>query len=188
MKMDIIKTEFEGLQILRPKKYHDERGWFSEIYNQSFLKDNGIIEDFIQDNHSFSINKYTFRGFHLQTEPYSQAKLVRCLKGSILDIVIDLRSDSKTFNKIFTIELSDSDNNMILIPSGFAHGFLTLEDNVEVYYKVSKNYSPNHEVTILYSDIKIPIEWPKDKMTISEKDKNGISLETFTQGLTRKGG
>jgi dTDP-4-dehydrorhamnose 3,5-epimerase len=185
--MDIIQTDFEGLFVLKPKKYQDNRGWFSEIYNRNHLKKNGIFEDFIQDNHSFSKNKYTFRGFHLQREPQDQAKLVRCLRGSILDIVIDLRSESKTFKNIFTIELSYINNIMILIPSGFAHGFLTLEDNVEVYYKVDKDYSPNHEVTILYTDVKIPIDWPEDKMTISTKDRNGISLETYLTSLTDKG-
>ena len=163
------------LKILKPIIFTDDRGWFYEAFKES---DFSFGPNFIQDNHSYSIHKGTIRGLHIQMAPYEQAKLVRVLKGKILDVVVDLRPDSKTYLKVNTFELDDQNKSALFIPKGFAHGFITLEDHTEVYYKVDQIYSKDHEMTIMYNDSILNVAWPKfQKYTVSTKDSLGLNLQ-----------
>jgi len=174
--MDIIKTEFEKLILIKLEKHNDNRGWFCESYSKREFMKNRMEYDFIQDNHSYSKFKNTVRGLHMQNDPYQQTKLVRCIKGSIFDVAVDLRKESKTYLKYFSTILSAENNLLLLIPKGFAHGFLTLEDDVEVYYKVDNQYSKNHELTIRFDDETLSISWPGSRYIVSDKDKDGVSI------------
>lgn len=165
-------TYIKDLFIVEPKLNSDERGWFSETYNKSRFLELGLNIEFIQDNHSSSRKKGTLRGLHLQTDPNAQTKLVRCTKGSILDVAIDLRKSSGTYLKVFTIVLSEDNKKQLLIPKGFAHGFITLEENVEVQYKVDQYYSKENDRSIRYNDPLFNIDWGTDEIILSEKDKN----------------
>lgn len=163
----------EGIILIDTVKHEDHRGYFSETFNQK--KNNQFKNlNFVQDNQSLSLQKYVFRGLHYQSPPFAQDKLIRVLRGAILDIVLDLRRSSKTFGKHASFEISSSKFNQILVPKGFAHGFLTLEENTEVFYKVTDYYSPNHDFGINIFDkelnIKLPIE--NDKIILSQKDLN----------------
>lgn len=170
--MKIIETNIKDLLIIEPSVFKDDRGWFSESYNKEKLKLLGISINFIQDNHSLSLEKGTIRGLHLQTNPNAQTKLVRCTKGRILDVAVDLRKSSPTYLKVFTIELSTVNQKQLLIPKGFAHGFVTLEDNTEVQYKVDEYYSKEHDRSIKYNDPIFNIDWVVDNVILSDKDKN----------------
>ena len=178
----IIKKYFNNSVLLfKTKKFNDSRGSFSEIYNLNFFKEFGINDKFVQDNYSFSKKKFTIRGMHLQKYPYSQSKIVRVLSGKILDIIIDLRKNSKTFGKSKTFILSKKNELQLFVPQGFAHGFCTQENNTEVIYKASKYYSPKHEQTILWSDDLLKLQWKidKNKVIINKKDLTGISFEEY---------
>jgi dTDP-4-dehydrorhamnose reductase/dTDP-4-dehydrorhamnose 3,5-epimerase len=175
--MNVINTEIDGLLIIEPKVFSDERGWFSETYNKKKLLDLGVNIDFLQDNHSLSKQKGVLRGLHFQIQPYPQTKLVRCTKGKIWDVAVDLRKSSSTYLKWFAIELTESNHKMLLIPQGFAHGFLTLEENSEVQYKVDNLYNPSSDRSIYYNDPKINIDWPLKKVILSDKDKNAPLLK-----------
>ena len=173
------------LFILEPQIFKDSRGYFFESYNYNSFKEIGIENIFVQDNHSKSL-KGVLRGLHLQSGESSQAKLISILKGSILDIVVDLRKDSKTFGKYFLIELNEKNKKMLFIPKDFAHGFLTLEDNTEIFYKCDNFYKPTSEVGIIWNDIDLNIEWNLEKygiveeeLVISEKDKKNISFKEY---------
>ncbi|MEJ5284118.1 MAG: dTDP-4-dehydrorhamnose 3,5-epimerase [Brevinematia bacterium] len=171
--MEITKTEFEGLYIIKPQVYTDNRGFFFESYNQKIFEKNGLIYNFVQDNQSMS-KKNVFRGFHYQLEPYSQTKLVRVLKGSVIDYAIDLRRGSPTFGKCFSIELSEENKLQLLIPKGFAHGFLTITETAEFFYKCDNFYNRESEGGIRFDDPELNITLPveKEKLIISEKDRN----------------
>lgn len=166
--MKITKTNIEGLLIIEPQILRDERGWFYESYNKGMLDD--IKADFIQDNHSFSMKKNTLRGIHLQLEPYSQAKLVRCIKGAALDVAVDLRKDSKTYKKWVSVEINQENKKMVFIPKGFGHGFITLMDETEFVYKVDNYYNKDYERTIRYDDKELNIEWGCNNPILSKKD------------------
>lgn len=146
--------------LIATKRFNDHRGWFSESWNKARFQQLGILTDFVQDNHSCSIAAGTIRGLHFQRQPHAQAKLVRCLRGAIFDVVVDLRSDSPTFGKWEGVELSAAQGDQLYIPAGYAHGFLTLEPDCEVTYKVDANYAPDADGGILWNDPKIAIEWP----------------------------
>ncbi|MDD4070585.1 MAG: dTDP-4-dehydrorhamnose 3,5-epimerase [Candidatus Izemoplasmatales bacterium] len=165
-------TGINDLYVLEPNVFADNRGWFLESYNKKALEDLGININFIQDNHSLSSEKGVLRGLHLQTNPNAQTKLVRCTKGRILDVAVDLRKSSPTYLKVFTIELSTVNQKQLLIPKGFAHGFVTLEDNTEVQYKVDEYYSKEHDRSIKYNDPIFNIDWVVDNVILSDKDKN----------------
>jgi len=165
-------TGINDLYVLEPNVFADNRGWFLESYNKKALEDLGININFIQDNHSLSSEKGVLRGLHLQTNPKAQTKLVRCSKGKILDVAVDLRKQSPTYLKTFTIELSADNKKQLLIPKGFAHGFVTLEDNTEVQYKVDEYYSKEHDRSIKYNDPIFNIDWVVDNVILSDKDKN----------------
>ncbi|MCR1809491.1 dTDP-4-dehydrorhamnose 3,5-epimerase, partial [Haploplasma modicum] len=143
--MKKIETGINDLFIIEPNVFGDNRGWFTESYNKESFKKIGINIDFIQDNHSYSKEKGVLRGLHLQTNPKAQTKLVRCTKGKILDVAVDLRRNSPTYLKHFAVELSEENKLQLLIPKGFAHGFVTLTSDVEVQYKVDEYYSKEHD-------------------------------------------
>ena len=136
--MEIIKTKLEGVYILEPNVFGDHRGWFMETYSKDKFKELGISIDFIQDNHSLSVEKGTLRGLHFQLNPKAQSKLVRCTRGSILDVAVDIRKGSKTYKKWIAVKLTEENKKQLLIPKGFAHGFVTLSDQVEVQFKVDE--------------------------------------------------
>ena len=181
--MKIIKSYFkEKVLLIKLKTYLDNRGEFSEIYNKYKLQKIGIKKNFVQDNYSSSKNIYTFRGIHLQLIPYRQAKLVRVTSGKIIDYIVDLRSNSSTFGKHIKVILSDKINELMYIPEGFGHAFLTLKKNTIVNYKVSNKYSPKHSITINFNDKKINLNFDKfdsKKFTLSKNDKLGITLDKF---------
>ncbi len=174
--MHIIKTDIEEVLIIEPKVFGDHRGWFTETYSKKMFRELGINIDFIQDNHSFSAQKGTLRGLHFQLVPKAQTKLVRCTKGKILDVAVDLRKGSPTFKKWVVIELTKENKKQLLIPKGFAHGFLTLTDDVEVQYKVDEYYAPECDRSIRFDDPEIGVEWGVEKLILSEKDLNAPLL------------
>ena len=169
--MTIVKTFIEGLLVFEPEVFEDDRGWFMETYSYSKLKEYGIDINFVQDNHSFSKNKGVLRGLHFQNNPHAQTKLFRCSRGLIQDVAVDLRKRSATYKKWFSIELSSSNKKLLFIPKGFAHGFLTLCDDVEVQYKVDEFYNKEHDRSIRYNDDEINIEWMLKNPILSNKDK-----------------
>jgi dTDP-4-dehydrorhamnose 3,5-epimerase len=172
----VVKTNILDLIIIEPSIHKDIRGWFLESYSKNDMTENGILIDFIQDNHSKTLVKGTIRGLHLQIYPKAQSKLIRCTKGAILDVAVDLRQNSETYLKWYSIELSEYNNKQLFIPKGFAHGFLTLEDNTEVQYKVDEVYSKNHELSIIYNDPTINIRWPVENPLLSDKDSKASNL------------
>ena len=169
--MQFQKTEFEGLIIIEPNIYEDDRGYFFESFNQATSSSNGLLKEFVQDNESMS-KKGVVRGFHYQKSPFAQAKLVRVIKGCVQDVVIDMRSSSKTFGKSYSIILSEENKKQMLIPRGFAHAFLSLEDQTIFSYKCDNYYSKVHECGLhpilqdRFSDWELDIE----EAIVSEKD------------------
>jgi dTDP-4-dehydrorhamnose 3,5-epimerase len=176
---DVIPLALDGVVEIRPRKLGDDRGFFSETYNAKALSEAGINLQFVQDNHSLSAAKGVLRGLHYQLPPHAQDKLVRVVSGSILDVVVDIRKASPTFRKWIALEVSAAKWNQILVPKGFAHGFLTLEENTEVIYKVTDYYSPEHDRSIRFDDPSIGIEWPfaASAVQLSDKDRNAPSLD-----------
>lgn len=171
--MDVIALDIPDVKLIVPPKFGDERGFFSETYNQQRFLDHGIDMTFVQDNHSLSADVGVLRGLHFQKPPFAQDKLVRVLKGRILDVAVDLRRNSPTFGQHVSAELSAENWTQILVPIGFAHGFVTLEPNTEVTYKVSAPYAPDHEDGIMWNDPDLGIDWPIDEnqVQLSAKDK-----------------
>ena len=169
--MTIEELTIPEVLLITPKRFSDERGWFTETYNQQALKKAGIDFNFIQDNHSLSLRKGTLRGFHFQTPPHAQAKLVRCVRGRLLDVAVDLRVGSPTYAKSVSAELSAANGRQLLIPEGFAHAFLTLEPDTEVIYKVTDIYAPHCEAGVHWSDPTIAFPWDIDhEPHLSPKD------------------
>lgn len=183
-----IKDEIfiKDLFIVKPHIFNDDRGFFYESYNKKDFFDLGITDDFVQDNHSKS-QKNVLRGMHFQKN-FPQGKLIRVIKGKIYDVVVDLRKESSTFGKWFGIELSEKNKYMLYIPKGFAHGFLTLEDDTEVLYKTTDYYNPQDEGGIIWNDKILNIDWKfkeynidEKDIILSEKDKNQFSFEKFLE-------
>ena len=175
--MNILDTFIEGLKVLEPKVFGDHRGWFMETYNEENFQKAGIDINFVQDNQSFSAAKGTLRGLHYQLNPKAQTKLVRCTKGAIYDVAVDIRKGSPTFGEWFGIELSAENKKQLFIPQGFAHGFMTITNDVEVQYKVDDLYAPECDRGIIWNDPTINIEWPLDiTPVLSEKDKNAPGI------------
>jgi len=175
--MKVEKTKLEGVCIIEPDVFGDDRGWFTESYNKSQLEEFGINVDFVQDNHSFSSQKGTLRGLHFQNNPNAQSKLIRCTKGKVLDIAVDLRKESSTYKQWVSVELSEGNKKQFFIPKGFAHGFLTLTDNVEFQYKVDQYYNKESDRSIRYDDPEIGVDWQSDNLILSDKDKNAPLLK-----------
>lgn len=182
----VRETGLPGVIEIVPPKFTDERGFFSETYNLKALSDQGIDLKFVQDNHSFSKAKGVLRGLHYQLAPFAQDKLVRVTRGSVFDVAVDIRKGSPTYGHWTGITLSLEHWNQLLVPRGFAHGFVTLEPDTEFLYKVSAPYSRECDRSIRYDDPEIGIEWPIDpiEVIVSEKDRNAPFLadvdETFT--------
>ena len=162
-----------GLKLVTPKKHGDDRGFFSETYNASAWEKAGLQFTFVQDNHSFSRDVGTVRGLHFQTEPFAQDKLIRVMRGRILDVVVDLRGSSPTRGRHLSIELSAQNWRQLFIPVGFAHGFVTLEPDTEIAYKVTNFYSPAHDFGLAWNDPDLGIDWgvADDQAILSEKDR-----------------
>jgi dTDP-4-dehydrorhamnose 3,5-epimerase len=171
MPFEFEGLEIEGVILVKPKIFGDSRGFFMESYKKSEFVKNGINLEFIQDNHSKS-TKGVLRGLHYQAKPKAQAKLVRCSKGKIYDVVVDLRKESKTFGKWLKVELSEENNHMLFIPEGFAHGFVVLSEEAELLYKTNAEFSQEHDRGVLYCDKDINVDWGIDfEPILSEKDK-----------------
>lgn len=170
--IEIRRLALDGLIEIVPDKFGDERGFFSETWNSRSLADLGIELDFIQDNHSFSAARGVVRGLHYQLPPFAQDKLVRVSRGAIFDVAVDLRRTSATFGQWAGVVLSAKQWNQLLVPRGFAHGFITIEDNTEVQYKVTSLYSARHDRGIRFDDPQIGIEWPtSSSFQLSTKDE-----------------
>ena len=174
--MDIIKTSIQDLYIIQPQVFGDSREWFTESWSKKAFEEAGLYYDFVQDNHSFSANKGVLRGLHYQKGEAAQAKLVRCTRGAVLDVVVDMRKGSPTYMKWEAVELSCQNHRQLLIPRGFLHGFLTLTDNVEFQYKVDNYYNQEADRSIRWDDPEINIDWGVKDPILSDKDKNAPFL------------
>lgn len=168
--MNVIKTDLPDVYIIEPKIFGDNRGWFTESWSKRKMEAAGLFYDFVQDNHSFSAEKGTLRGIHFQKGEHAQAKLVRCVRGAVLDVAIDLRKGSPNYKKWVAVELSEENKRELLIPRGFGHGFVTLTDNVEFLYKADNFYNYENDRSILWNDPEINVNWGVDNPIISEKD------------------
>lgn len=170
--LTVERTALEGVMILTPKRFGDARGFFSEVFNRRRYAEAGIAADFIQDNHSLSGPVGTVRGLHFQRPPFAQAKLLRVLRGAILDVVVDLRRASPTYGRHVAVELSAAAWNQFYVPAGFAHGFCTLEPDTEVFYKVDAYYSAEHDGGIRWNDPALGINWPVTAAAAVLSDKD----------------
>lgn len=169
--MEFIKTKFKDAYLIKPQVFKDERGFFLESYSRKIFFENGIEADFIQDNHSKSLKKGVLRGLHFQNPPMAQAKLVRVTKGAVLDVIVDIRKNSETFGQWQGFELSAENFSMLFVPRGFAHGFITLEDDTEFQYKCDNYYSKENEGGIVWNDPDLNIKWMIEDPILSEKDR-----------------
>ncbi len=185
MKFEVVSTHFGGaVKVIKQKVFGDGRGFFMEAYNREEFKRIGIDIEFVQDNLSYSATAGTLRGIHYQLPPKAQTKLVRCIKGVIYDVVVDLRPNSLTFKQWEAFVLSEHNKLQLLVPKGFGHAFLTLTDNVLIYYKVDEYYSPEHDRSLAWNDPDINVEWPYfDEYVLSEKDKSANVLVDHMEEL-----
>ncbi|WP_368658031.1 dTDP-4-dehydrorhamnose 3,5-epimerase [Metabacillus halosaccharovorans] len=170
--MRFIETKFQDVKLFETIVHKDQRGFFTESYNYDIFCRNGIEIDFVQDNHSLSVEPGVLRGLHYQLNPMAQSKLVRVLSGAIYDVVVDLRESSATFGQWQGFILSSDNKRQLFVPQGFAHGFCTLVSNTEVFYKVDNYYSPKHDCGIAWDDPDLNIDWPFSNPIISEKDRD----------------
>jgi len=175
--MNIIKTKLEGVSIIEPAVFGDNRGFFMESYSSKKFKELGIDRTFIQDNHSLSAESGVLRGLHYQLNPKAQTKLVRVAAGAIYDVVVDIRKNSVTFGQWVGVILSAANKRQLLVPKGFAHGFCTIVPNTEVLYKVDEFYSPEHDRGIAWNDPDLGIDWPASNPIMSEKDTKHPQLK-----------
>ncbi len=176
--MEIIKTPIQGLLVLQPKVFEDDRGYFYEPYNKKVLADAGINDDFMQDNQSQS-QKDVVRGLHFQNPPYAQSKLVRVIQGSVWDVAVDIRKKSPTYGQFYGLELNAKNKTILYIPEGFAHGFKTLENDTVFLYKCSRLYNKASEDSIRWNDPDLKITWDIESPVLSEKDKNAGLFKDF---------
>lgn len=182
--MKITDLELDGVKIIEPQVFEDYRGYYMESYSVRTMKQNGIDTVFVQDNHLCSLKKNTIRGIHFQNSPKAQAKLLRCTKGSILDVVVDLRKDSPTFKKYVSVVLKAEEKKQILIPKGFGHACMSLEDDTEVQYKVDELYEPEYDRAIAWNDPGLNIDWGTDEVIVSQKDANAPCLKDSDVNFT----
>ncbi len=174
--INVTNTSLGGVYIIEPKSFGDNRGWFMESYSKRDMEAAGINVDFVQDNRSYSAKKGIIRGLHFQRNPMAQAKLVTCIRGAILDVAVDLRKDSPTYKQWISVELNSENRKELFIPKGFAHGFVTLTDDVEIMYKCDEFYSPEHDGGIRFDDPDIGVDWGVTDPILSEKDANAPYL------------
>jgi dTDP-4-dehydrorhamnose 3,5-epimerase len=187
--MQIETTRLDGVLILTPKRFADDRGFFSETWNKKQLATAGIEVDFVQDNHSFSAERGTVRGLHYQKPPHAQDKLVRVLVGGIIDVAVDVRSGSPTYGQSVSVELSADNGKQLLVPKGFLHGFATLVANTEVAYKVSDFYAPDCDGSIRFDDPDLNIDWKLAGFAavLSAKDAKALPFAAFQSPFTYRG-
>ena len=178
--MTFTETDLKGVYIVEPKVFGDERGWFMESWSKRNFEEGGLDYSFLQDNQSFSATKGTLRGLHYQLNPMAQAKVVRCTRGEIFDVAVDIRRGSPQFGKWTGAVLTAKNFRQLLIPRGFAHGFVTLTDDVEVQYKADNYYAPECDGNIRWDDPDIGIEWPIKPVILSEKDESAPLLRERT--------
>ncbi len=176
--MDIVKTKIPDLYIVKPRVFEDNRGYFFESYNKEAFLRNGIDQNFVQDNESKSA-KGVLRGLHFQKPPFAQGKLVRVMRGAVLDVAVDLRKNSPTYGQWASVELNHDNKWMYWVPPGFAHGFVTLEDSTVFFYKCTNVYNKDSEGSILWNDPDLNIDWKFDSPTLSEKDKIAPLFKDF---------
>lgn len=182
--MEVKELGLPGVKLLTPKYFEDYRGYYCETYSARTMREIGLDFRFVQDNHSMTLKKGTIRGIHFQNNPVPQIKLVRCTRGKIWDVVVDLRRDSPTFKQWLSVELSEENRTQIIIPSGFGHGFLTLCDNCEVQYKVTGLYEPTLDRAIAWNDPEIGVSWGISDPIVSVKDTKAPQLKDSDVNLT----
>ena len=176
--MEIVETPLKGLLLIKPKVFEDDRGYFFESFNKKQFEDAGIPINYVQDNQSLS-GADVLRGLHFQAPPYAQAKLVRVIKGAVLDVALDIRKDSPSYGKHFSIELNEQNKWMLYIPTGFAHGFKTLMEQTIFFYKCSELYNKASEGCILWNYANLAIDWNIKNPILSPKDKEGTPFNSF---------
>lgn len=176
-KYTCLPTKLPGIKLIEPRVFHDQRGFFLEIYNRQDFLTLGIFDQFIQTNHSYS-SKNVLRGLHFQTKPYEMSKLVYCPQGAVLDVVVDVRPHSGHFGQWETFLLSDENKHLAYIPEGFAHGFLVLSETATIVYQCGASYSPAHDTGIIWNDPDLNIDWPVSAPILSDKD---AKLQTFKE-------
>ena len=179
MPFEFKRLKIPDVILIKPEVFEDERGFFMETYKKEDFKNVGIKGEFVQDNHSKS-KQGVLRGLHFQKEPYAQAKIVRCARGKIYDVAVDLRKNSPTFGKYVGVNLSEENKYLLYIPRGFAHGFLALSD-AEVIYKADNVYAPEYEAGLIWNDADINVEWPIKKPIVSQKDRNLLTLKELIE-------
>ena len=176
--MQILETPIQGLLVIKPNIFEDERGYFFESWSQKAFQDIGLDLNFVQDNQSLS-QKGVLRGLHFQNPPFAQGKLVRVIKGSVIDVAVDIRKDSITYGQHFSIELSEKNNKLFWIPAGFAHGFVALEDDTIFSYKCTEVYNKKSEESLLWNDTQLNINWGETNPLVSNKDMNAKRFKDF---------
>lgn len=179
--MKVEPTSLAGVVVLTPKRFGDDRGFFSEVWNQRALQEQGIDAAFVQDNHSLSRDVGVLRGLHCQTPPFAQDKLVRVARGRADDVVVDIRKGSPSYGKWISVELSAENGAQIFVPKGCLHGFVTRVPDTEILYKCSNYYAPDHDVSIRWDDPGLGIDWgvAADQVILSDKDRNAMALGDF---------
>ena len=184
--MQITETAIPDVKLIQPKKFGDNRGFFSETFNLAKFEEAGVVMNAVQDNHSLSGPRGTVRGLHFQTPPHAQAKLVRVTRGSVLDVAVDIRHGSPTYGRHVAVELSAEKWNQLYIPKGFAHGFCTLEPNTEFLYKVDAYYAPDHDEGLQWDDPALGIDWPVSgaEAELSDKDRGHRPLAELPDYFT----
>lgn len=178
--MKVTKTKLPGVYLIEPDVFGDARGWFMESWSKRKFEEGGLYVDFLQDNHSYSAEKGTLRGLHYQLNPMAQAKLLRATRGTIFDVAVDIRKGSPNYAKWVGYELSAENKRQLFIPRGFAHGFITLTDDVEVQYKADNYYAPDCDGNIRWDDPEIGIQWPIEPTILSDKDEKAPLLKERT--------
>ena len=185
--MQVMTTKLPGILIIEPDRFGDARGFFSESWNRRRMAGHGIEIDFVQDNHSMSLEPGTLRGLHFQTPPHAQAKLVRCGRGAFMDVVVDIRDGSPTFGRWLSVELSFENGRQLLVPEGFLHGFVTRQAETEIIYKCSDYYAPDCDAAVHYDDPDLAIDWGLDgPPVLSEKDAVAPRLRDLPAYFTWK--
>ncbi len=179
--MEIKPGKLKGTFEIILDPHTDERGFFMRVFDDKLFKKAGINNKWVQENHSRSEKMGIIRGLHFQLPPFAETKLLRCIRGKVWDVFVDLRKGSSTFGKWDAVKLSEENKKIVLIPRGFAHGFCTLTNISEVIYKVDNYYSPEHECGLLWNDTDLNIDWPIDKPILSDKDKNNMSFAEFLE-------
>ena len=177
--MEIKERVISGVFEISLSPNYDERGFFTRTFDHKIFSEMKIVHNWVQENHSYTLKSGTIRGLHFQFPPFSETKLIRVLHGKIIDVIVDLRKDSKTFGKWDSIELSRENNKVLLVPRGLAHGFCTLVDNCDVLYKVDNIYSPEYENGLKWNDKDLQIKWPTKDPIVSSKDNNLLNFKDF---------